>query len=184
MTMGATDEDCGELYHLVQWSPAYNCGMLAKLKVSRITDICVCAGFVDQYENTNDHVAIEVDAAALRNTSNTKDIAGLVFDTDATTDVFYCATSNNGTEGTPTAAVGSLAPTADTYFYVLIQTNKAGDVAFYYGNKISNLVPVGNKAASIAYASTDLLTPYVGIISHAASACTCTVSRIVVWQDN
>lgn len=184
LTMGGVAEDCGEFYHNAAWSPASNCGMLAKLKISAITNVCVTAGFVDAYENTNDHVAGEIDGTALRNMSNTADWTGLTFDTDQTTDVFYVGASNNGTEGTPVAATGSLAPTADTYFYVCVQTDTSGNVTFYYGTKIDRLNAVGYLPAAIAFASTNMLAPYVGFIAHTAVALVCTVSRVIVWQDN
>jgi len=188
MTMGGTNDDCGEFYHTAQWSAASAVGGLFKLKISQITAVCVCAGFVDAYENTNDHVAIEMSATALRNCSNTADFAGMVFDTDATNDYWYCGCSNNGTEATPVLAnrngTTTLAPSADTFFYISIQTNSDGDVNFYYGTSITNLAFVGHQAAAIAAASTNLLTPYVGFIAREATAETCTISRIIVWQEN
>lgn len=184
MTMGGTNDDCGEFYHTAQWSAASNCGMLAKVKISQDSDINVCVGFVDAYENTNDHVAMEMSGAAFRACSNTADFAGMVYDTDATTDVWYYGCSNDGTEGTPAAATGSLTPTADTYFYIVVQTDTSGNVFYYYGTSIDRLVPVGQNNAGIAYASTNLLTPYVGTISRSTDATVCTISRIIVWQDN
>lgn len=185
ITLGGTDEDQGELSHTAQWSCASNCGMLAKLKISAITEVCVTVGFADAAEATNDHVAGEIDSAAYRNMTTTADWAGFTFDTDQTSDVWYYGASNNGTEGTPAAAVGSLAPVADTYFYVAVQTYDDGKVDFYYGTTIDNLVKVGGLVAdSIADSSTDLLTPYVGFLAHTDVALVCTVSRIVVWQDN
>jgi hypothetical protein len=184
MTMGGADNDCGELYHTAQYSAAYNCGMLAKVKISQITQVSVCIGFVDAYENTNDHTAMEISGTALRNCSNTADFAGVIFDTDATTDVWYCGASNNGTEGTPVALRGSLAPTANTFFYAAVQTDTAGNCTFYYGNKIDALEPVGYLPAAIAYASTNLLAPYIGFIARETTAEVCTVSRVIVWQDN
>lgn len=184
LTMGGTDEDCGEFYHTAQWSPASNCGMLAKVKISQLTQVCVTVGMVDAYENTNDHVAGEIDTASLRNNSNTADWCGMTFDTDQTTDVWYVGASNNGTEGTPVAAKGSLIPTANTYFYVALQTDTAGNVQFYYGNKIDRLAAVGYLPTAIAYASTNLLTPYIGFIAHEATAEVCTISRVITWQDN
>jgi len=184
MTLGATAEDCGEFYHTAQWSAASNVGGLFKVQISRITNVAVCCGFVDAYENTDDHIAMEVDSAALRAASNTADFCGMVFDTDATTDVWYCGASEDGTEGTPVAATGALAPVANTYFYVKVQTDTSGNVTFWYGTSIDRLTAVGYLPDAIAAASTDLLTPYVGLLSHAASAATATISRIVVWQDN
>ena len=184
LTLGGVDEDCGELYQTKSWAPAYNCGMLAKLKISAITEVCVTVGFADARENTNDHVAGEIDSAAYRNMSTTADWCGFTFDTDQTTDVWYVGCSNNGTEGTPSAALGSIAPVADTYFYVSIQTDASGNVTFYYGTKIDNLTAVGYKSAGIAYGATDLLTPYIGFLAHTATALVCSVSRVIVWQDN
>lgn len=184
ITASGTDDDCGELSHTAQWSPASNCWMMAKVKISQITTTGVVVGLVDVKENTNDHIAVEMSGAALRNASNTADAAVMIFDTDATTDVWYCATSNNGTEGTPVAATGALAPVANTYFYVKVKTDKSGNVTFYYGTSIDRLTAVGYLPAAIAYASTNLLTPYVGFIARDTTAQVCTVSRIVVGQDN
>ncbi len=184
LTMGGTDEDCGEFYHTAQWSAASKCGMLAKVKISGIADVAVTVGFVDAHENTNDHIAGEIDSAALRNMSTTADWAGMTFDTDQTTDVWYCGASNNGTEGTPVAVAGSLAPVANTYFYILVQTDTVGNVSFFYGTKIDNLSAVGHRPSAIAYASTDLLAPYVGFLDHTNGSKVCTISRIIVWQDN
>ena len=184
MTMGGTAEDCGEFYHTAQWSAAKNCGMFAKLKISAITSVAVTVGFVDAYENTNDHIAGEIDATALRDMSATADWCGLTFDTDQTTDVWYVGASNDGTEGTPAAAAGTIAPVADTYFYVLVQTDTSGNVRFYYGTTIDNLKLVGGLQSAIAYASTDLLAPYIGFLDHTTGSKVCTISRVVVWQDN
>jgi len=184
ITAGGTAQDCGELLHTAQWSAASNCGMQAKVKISQISDVCVCVGFVDQVETTDDHVAMEMNGAALAAATNTKDFCGMVFDTEATTDVWYVGASKNGTEGTPVAATGTLIPVADTYFYVRVQTDTAGNVLFYYGTKVNELKPVGILKTAIACTSADLLTPYVGFIARSTVAQVCTVSRITIWQDN
>lgn len=187
MTLGSTEDDCGEFYHTAQWSAASEVGALFKLKISRITTICVCAGLVDAYTNTNDKVAMQMNGTAMVDMTNTADAVGMVFDTDATTDVWYCQYAENGTEGTPFQAKeggSTLTPTAATYFYVALQSNTDGDVDFYYGTAIDTLSFVGHKADAVAATSTDLWTPYVGLISRTTSAATCYISRIVVWQNN
>ena len=184
MTLGASNDDCGEFYHIAQWSAASNCGMLAKVKISRITNVCVCVGMVDAIENLNDHVAMEISGTAAYAATTTTDFAGLVFDTDADTDVWYCTYQEAGAEGTPAAALGSLAPVAATYFYAGIQTNTSGDVNYLYGTTWENIKVVRHIADAIAAASTDLLTPYVGFISRTTSAATCNISRVITWQDN
>jgi len=184
MTLGSTNDDCGEFYHTAQWSAASNCGALFKAYIGTVTNVCACFGFVDAYENTNDHVAMEMNGAAAYAAANTKDYAGMCFDTDATTDVWYCMASENGTEATPVAAIGSLTPTAEEFFYIVVQTNTNGDVDYYYGSNIDNLKFVGHQEGAIASASTDLLTPYVGFITRTTAANTIYISRIITWQDN
>ena len=179
ITAAGTADDCGELSHTAQWSAASACGVEIKMKVSQITNICICGGLVDAKEATNDHVAMEISGTALRNCTTTADFAGMIFDTDQTTDVWYVGASNNGTEGTPVAATGTLAPVADTYFKIRIQTDTSGNVTFYY-----NGVAVGYLATAIAYGSTNLLTPYVGFIARDTTASLATVSRITTWQEN
>ncbi len=179
ITCGATALDCGELMHIVQWSPDKACGVEIKMKISAITNVCVCGGFVDAKEDLDDHVAGELNSSAVLYTATkTNDLALFIFDTDATSDVWYCASMNNDSKGTPVAALGSLVPVANTYFKIRLQTNTDGDVTYYY-----NGVAVGHLANAIADADTDLLTPYVGIISRSTGAVVCTVSRITTWQE-
>ena len=179
-------DDLGELSHTAQWSAAYNCGVEFKIKVSQITDICVCAGFVDAKEATNDHVAGELNsAAALRDPTVTADAALFVFDRDCATTAWYVAAINNNSIGTPVVAVGSVAPVANTYFKVRIQTDSDGNCTFYYGaGNSNNLTAVGYLPTAIAYATTNLLTPYVGFLCRVKGTQLATISRITTWQDN
>ena len=179
LTCGATAADCGELYHTAQWSPYFNCGMEAKLKVSGITNICIAVGFVDAYCNANDHVGLELSGATqYDNTATVSDNCGMTFDTAASTAYWYYSALENDVVRAPVAAVGSLAPVADTYFRVRVQTDTNGNVWFYY-----NGVPVGHMPLYVASAVTDLLTPYIGIISRDTDSWVATVSRITTWQD-
>ena len=175
----STGKDCGELSHNASWSAASAVGMEAKVKISQITSVGIAVGFVDAVTATNDLIAMEMNGTAMTNMTTTADACGMVFDTNATTDVWYCLAANNGTEGTPVAAVGSLAPVADTYFRVRVQTDTSGNVTLYY-----NGTAVGYLPAAIAYASTNLLTPYIGFISRSTANPVCTISRITVWQNN
>ena len=177
LTCGATANDCGELYHLFQWTPYYACGMEARVKISAITNVCVAVGFVDAKEDLNNHISIEMNGTALYAATKCDEFAGMVFDTSAGTDVWYCGWSEGGTERTPVAAPGSLEPVADTYFRVRVQTDRDGNVDFYY-----NGAHVGHAQEEIASAVTDLLSPYVGIISRSGSV-VCTVTRITTWQE-
>lgn len=171
--------DCGELTHTAQWSAASNCGMEVKMKISQITDVAVCVGFVDQRENTDNQIPGELNSAAvLRDPTNTADAALFIFDTTATTKVWYVAAIDNNGIGTPVAAVGSIAPEADKYFRVRVQTDTLGNVTFYYNGK-----PVGYLGTAIGELSTELLTPAIGFLQRVKGAQICTVSRVTVWQD-
>jgi len=186
LTMGGATDDCGEFYHLAQWSPYHACGMQAKLKISAITNVSVCVGFVDQYENLNDHTAIEMASGALTAATNTEDFCGMVFDTDASSSYWYYGASEGGVEGTPVVCPGTLAPVADTYFKVRVQTDRSGNVWFYYasGDTQNDLVSVGYLPGAVASTVANLLTPYVGFIARTGVALTSTVSRITTWQEN
>lgn len=171
--------DCGELSHTAQWSAASNVGVEFKAKVSTTSGVCIAFGLVDLLEGTNNQIAGEMQTAALRDPTNTGDVALMIFDPDdAAAAVWYYAAINDNIIGTPVEAVGSLAPTADEYFRIRIQTNTDGDVTFYY-----NGVPVGFLNTAIGELSTELLTPYVGFITRVQAASLVTVSRITTWQD-
>lgn len=180
MTTDGSDNGCAELYGPVIWSASKNCGMEAKIKLNTITLAGINVGFVDGYHNTNDQINFEITAGAatLVNARATNG-AAFVFDTDGTPDVWYCAAVNADTEGTPVAAIGTLAPVANTYARLRVQLDTAGNATFYY-----NGVAVGYLPGCLAYASTDLLTPYIGFIERSASARILTVDRLTVWQDD
>lgn len=179
VTAGGVDDDCGEFTNTAQWSPYRNCGMEVWLKISQITAINVCAGFADVITNTDDRVAMEFDGAVLKALTNTKDVAGFMFDTDGSgAAVWYYVVAEGGVVGTVVAATGTRVPVADTYVKLRVQTDSDGNVTYYY-----NGIPVGFKTEAVASSATDLLTPYVGFISRSTAAAVCTVSRIVTWQD-
>jgi len=180
LTAGGTLSDCAEISNTAQWSAASACGVEIKMKISQITDVCVCGGFIDVITNTDNRVAMEFNGTALKALTNTADVCGFLFDTDRTSaDYWYVASANGGVVGTPIVTNGSLAPVAGTYFKIRVQTDTLGNVTFYY-----NGIPVGYLPTAIAYGAGDLLTPYVGFIARSTVAQVCTISRITTWQTN
>lgn len=180
MTCAANPLDCLEFYHTTQYGPYRNCGMEARLAVSGIGSICIAIGFVDAAFAGNDHVALELSGATqYDNTTTVHDNCGMTFDTAADNAYWYYSALENDVVRTPVlAGAGTLAPEADAYFRVRVQTDSDGNVWFYYNGK-----PVGRMKEYIASGSSDLLTPYVGIISRSTDAWVATVPRITVWQD-
>ena len=181
---GSADMDCGELSQTAQWSPYFNCGMEAKVKLSQVTAVGIAIGFVNAKNATDDHIAGELNSSNVITTpGTTTDAALFIFDTASSPDVWYYGAIKAGTPGTAVAAVGSLVPVADTYFKVRIQTDSDGNVLFYY-----NGIPVGRlftaTTGALAHLVTSMLTPYVGFISRSTANPVCTISRITTWQDN
>lgn len=180
MTTDGSDNGCAELYRVAHWTAAKNCGMEAKIAVDDNSFIGIAVGFVDQVETDDDNISGELNASnVLRTPANTEDAALFVFDVDGT-DYWYCTAINAGTViATTVVAVGSLAPVNDVYARIRVQTDTAGNVTFYY-----NGTPVGYLPTAIAYASTEMLTPYIGFIERSASARVLTIDRVTVWQDD
>lgn len=178
-TTDASDNGCGELYRVAHFSAYKNCGMEARIKVDYITKIGINIGFVDAYHNTDNEINFEITAgAATLVDTRATDGAAFVFDTDAISSVWYCCAVDTNDEGTPVAALGSLAPVANTYAELRVQLNSDGDATFYYNGKA-----VGFLSACLSHASTDMLTPYVAFIERSTAARILTVDRVTVWQD-
>ena len=182
ITTSGTDDDCGELTHDAMWSAAKNCVMEARIKVSAITAVGINVGWVDAVHNTNDQINFELTGVALVDARVT-DGAAFVFDTDGTTDVWYCAACDSDTEGTPATFTGSFygattAPVANTYANMRVSLNSDGDATFFYNGEA-----VGFQAECISPLSTDLLTPYVAVIAREGAAKVLTIDRITCWQD-
>ena len=179
MTTDGSDNGCAELYRVAHFSASKNCGMEARISLNTITLAGINVGFVDAVHAVDNQINFEITAgAATLVNGRATNGAAFVFDTDGTPDYWYCAAVNADTEGTPVAAVGSLAPVAATYARLRVQLDSSGNATFYY-----NGIAVGFLSACLAYASTDMLTPYIGFIERSASARILTVDRVTVWQD-
>ena len=179
MTTDGSDDCCAEFYRVAHFSASKNCGMEARIKLNTITFAGINVGFVDAVHAVNDQINFEITAAAATLVNGrATDGAAFVFDTDGSVDVWYCCAVDSDVEGTPVAAIGTLAPVADTYARLGVQLNSAGGATFYY-----NGIAVGFLPACLSYATTDMLTPYIGFIERSASARILTIDRVTVWQD-
>lgn len=179
ITTDATDDGCGEVYHTTrQWRASKNCIMEARIQMSAITGIGVNVGWADAVHNTNDQINFELNSSNALVNGRATDGAVLIFDTDADTDVWYCAAVDSDTEGTPVATLGSLAPVAATYANLRVALKSDGDAYFYY-----NGTPVGYRPVAVSFAATDYYIPYVAVIARGAAERILTVCRIHCWED-
>ncbi len=179
ITTDGSDDGCAEFYRVAHFSAYKNCGMEARIKLNTITFAGINVGFVDAVHAVDNQINYEITAgAATLVDARATNGAAFVFDTDGTPDVWRCCAVKADAEGTPIAAIGTLAPVADTYANLRVQLDSSGNATFYY-----NGTAVGYLPACLAYSSTDMLTPYIGFIERSASARILTVDRVTVWQD-
>lgn len=124
-----------------------------------ITNIRVNAGLTD---DPTEGAVLAASLATTTWTTTATDMALWVFDTAATTDVFYGQTSSGTTDGT---AVASSAPVAATAVVLRIEMDSLGNANFYRGASAAALAYVGTVVNGDATGGlhTSLLTPYIGI---------------------
>lgn len=172
LTSNTADDDKAELALGLNWYAQQACCMEARIKVDNITTVGINVGFSDAVAEADDQVAFEISAATI--VDRCSDGVAFVFDTDATTDVWYMCNTKAGTQaGT---AITGVAPVNATYEVFRIDLDTSGNATFW-----RNGVCVGAKAAAVT--TTTALTPYIAVISRAGSASrNLDVDYVKAWQ--
>ena len=173
ITTGGTDDDRGMLYGALNWFPAKNPVMEARVKVARITLCSFGVGFSDAVTEGDNVQPFSVNGTTVVDTAS--DGAAIVFDTDATTKYFWIVNSLITTQG-GSILPSTYVPVADTYITLRVAIDALGGARYYI-----NGVEVGYKA--LATTTTTALTPYVSCINRAGAALVLTCDYIKVWQD-
>jgi len=181
ITTGGTDDDVGEFSHAAQWSGSKNCVMEARVKVDDITTVGLNVGWIDADMSANDQICYELDGTNALVNARGSDGAAFVFDTDAGTDVWYCAAVKSDTEGTPVTLAGgtygaTTAPVNNTYANFRVALDTSGNATFYYNGEAVGYLPECCTAAT-------LMCPYVAIVARDGVARVATIDRITCWQD-
>lgn len=148
------------------------CAVEARLKVDAITDVHVGVGFTDTISTT---VELPIFMTAADLDSDATDAAGIIFDTDATTDVIYVGGVKAGTDTTPQSS--GIAMVADTYITLRVELSATGGVTGYI-----NGTAVGTEVAN-AVTATTALTPYVVVSNRGAAQRVLTLDYIKVEQN-
>ncbi len=147
------------------------CAIETRLKVDAITAVCIFVGFTDTVGSTVEQpiymVAADIDSTAT-------DACGILFDTDATTDVWTVGGVKNDVDTAPT--LSALAPVADTYTILRVEMSSAGAVTAYVDG-----VSIGTVAAAVT--TTVALTPIVIVNNRGAAQRILTVDYIKVEQN-
>jgi len=121
-------------------------------------------------------------------TSNATDAVGFVFDTAATTDVWYTAGVNADTDKGGTAVTidgSSAAPTAGVYENFAVEVTPQGDAILSYGKDNADGHSTGMREVAritAAVATTALLTPIALIETRSAAAVTAYVDSLLIMS--
>jgi hypothetical protein len=141
----------------------------ARCKISDVSEAYFFVGFTDTISTTVEG-PIFMNAAAID--SDATDACGVVYDIDATTDVFTVGGVKNGTDTDP--QLSSITPVDDTWFTVRVEVSAAGAVQGFINN-----APIGDPVAN-AVTTSVALTPAVFIGNRSANQVTLTVDYIMV----
>lgn len=148
---GTQATDASGVTSYLNWQ-ASNGGLMmqARIKVSRITNAYIFAGFTDVIT-----AELPVISAASANTitTNASDAVGFMFDTNMTTDNWWLVGVANNTDATAQNA-GS-APVADDFVTLTVKVDTSGRAFFYIGG-----TQVGTMMTGAVTATVDL-TPCV-----------------------
>jgi hypothetical protein len=161
---GTQATDASGVTSYLNWQ-ASNGGLVfqTRIKVSRITDAYIFAGFTDVIT-----AELPIISAASANTltSNASDAVGFMFDTNMTADNWWLVGVKADTDAT--AQNTSVAPVADDYETLRIEIGATGIATFFRNGK-----QVGTAMADAVTAATDL-TPCV-YVSNADGTSTVTL---------
>lgn len=159
-------------------------GMMVQWRMKSVSSVATRAFFVGWTDTVSLENPIELNGTTF--TSNATDAAGFVFDTDATTDVWYTAAVNTDADKGGNAVTvngGTVAPTADVYENFRVEITPDGDAIFSYGKDDGLQLYTGwQNVATIenAVATTALLTPVILIETRTAGASTAYVDALGV----
>lgn len=119
----------------------------ARVKLSAITSVYVWVGLTDTLP-TGSTTELPITLSSTTYTANATDAVGFLFDTAATTDVWYMNSVANGTVNT--APLTGPAPVADTYNLLTMQVLPSGIASFWIdGTLIGQMTGVVTTSVSL-----------------------------------
>ena len=163
----ATDDDVSEFSGPIAWKPSLG-GLYfeTRIQLSAITTTAACVGLFDAAAYS---ATMPITLTGTTFTTNATSGVGIVFDTDATTDVWYGIGVKAGTD---TASVALAAPVAATYETLGVGVDSGGTAYFYQNGDL-----IGSKANAVT--TTTLLAPYVGLQTRVSSSRTMTCDYVL-----
>lgn len=178
MTTGDTttvSESCVSLTHGLNWK-AGNGGLVMEAKITPVTSVANVAyfvGFTDALATGSLELPMTLSTATM--TAVADDCAGFLFDTAATTDVFYGAAVKATTATVFASSPACNAPVADTAMTLRVEIDTSGNVRFYqdgvYMGKIDS-----------AITTTVALTPVVAAMARTTTSKSLDVDYVYAQQ--
>ena len=165
-------ESCSSLTHGLNWK-AGNGGLVMQVKFTPVTSVANVAyfvGFTDTLATTTLEEPFTLSGTTF--TSNATDAVGFVFDTAATTDVWYGIGVKADVD---TAAVTCTAPVADTAYTLKIVVDETGVASFYINDVLQ-----GSVAAAVT--TTVALTPCVEVMARTTTSKAVDIDYVLVEQ--
>lgn len=170
ITTGASDNNSGAVVLGLNYRASDNgIVMEAGVKLTSIADVGIFVGFTDVAS-----LEFPISISGTTITTNATDAVGLLFDTDATTDVWYAVGVKADVDTAAVAVSSAYTPVAATYQNIRVQVDTNGYAYFFInGNQVAmqNLNQgTGQTGLANAVTTTALLTPcvYVGTRTTAA----------------
>lgn len=166
-------ESCSSLTHALNWKAA-NGGLVFETKVtpvSSVADVAYFIGFTDVLATSTLEEPVTLSTTTF--TSNATDCVGFVYDTSATTDVFYCIGVDSDVD---TAAVATSAPVEDVAVTLRIELSAAGAASFYRNGALITTI-----AACVT--PSVALTPIVEVMARTTTAKAIDVDYVYVSQS-
>lgn len=169
-------ESCVSLTHGLNWTAA-NGNLVMEVKFTPVTSVAnvqYFIGFTDTLATTTLEQPATLSTATITYVAD--DAVGFLFDTNATTDVFY-GVGVKATTGISFAnSVVCAAPVADTAMRLRVEIDTAGTAYFYQDGILK-----GSLANAVT--TTVKLTPVVEAMARTTTSKTIDVDYILVQQD-
>ena len=148
-----------------------NGSIIGRFRVKSVTAVTNRAIFVGFTDSVAQEMPIEINGTTI--TSTATNAVGFVYDTDATTDIWYFLSVNADTDKAALVPVPNFftgqAPVADTWQNFGIEITPDGDaIAFFGTGDKRKLVEVARIEDAVA--TTSLLTPIVAVETSATGA--------------
>jgi hypothetical protein len=172
---GTGDNDVCEWTGEANWYCAQKPVIEVRYAVNAITEVALNVGFCDDLSATNDKIALLIATATYAIGTNVTDAALFVFDTDATSATWRCASTLNGATPQNVTLTG-IAPVAATFEVIAIHLDELGNARFY-----RNGVQCGYLALAVTPAVA--LRPYLAVKANTTTGRELTADYIKIWQN-